>query len=65
MQVAGKIFRIRTNSISIGQQNWSKGTLISEERLGLLVEYFLSLGMIEQVTFVKVDQINEGHRTAA
>ncbi len=65
METAGKIFRIKTNSISIGQQNWPKGTLISAERLGPLVQYFKSLAMIEEVSFVKVDQIDEVHRTAA
>ncbi|MEZ0327318.1 MAG: hypothetical protein ACAH95_15580 [Fimbriimonas sp.] len=65
METAGKIYRIKTNSISIGQQNWPKGSLISAERLGPLVKYFKDLAMIEEVSFVKVDQINEGHRKAA
>ena len=55
----GNIYRVRTNSISIGQQNWPKGTLISAQRLGPLVNYFKGLKMIEEVTFAKIDMVEE------
>jgi hypothetical protein len=55
----GHIYRVKTNSISIGQQNWPKGTLISAQRLGPLVNYFRSLKMIEEVTLAKVDMLEE------
>jgi hypothetical protein len=65
METVGHIYRIRANNISIGHQNWPKGSLISGERLGPLVKYFKDLAMIEPVSFVRVDQIEEPHRKAA
>jgi hypothetical protein len=59
MTANGQIYRVQTHSISIGRQNWPKGSLISGERLGALVRYFESLGMIEAVTFTKADPLEE------
>jgi hypothetical protein len=62
MEKAGRIYRVRTNSISLGQQSWPNGTLISGERLGPLAAYFARLQMIEEVKLARVDQMQDDPR---
>ncbi len=51
----GHIYRVKTNSIAIGSQNWPKGSLISGDRLGPLLPYFKSLHMVEDLAIGRRD----------